>query len=659
MNRDFLQFYNEELRHIRERAGEFAVDYPDVAGRLALNRDAGSACPDPFVERLLEGFAFLTARVRLKLEAEYPRFTQGILSTVYPDYMAPWPSAAIVQFTPKWNDAALLKGVEVSRLTSLESKKVGDTACTFRTAHPLALYPFGVSESAYHLTDIRSLRLGLDREPSAAFRIRLEMQGLENAGFKDVVCHRLAFYLHSSSGPRLPSDLLENLISSTQRILLTAPDDKLGSTRTWLGPESLRHLGFEEDEALLPANARSFEGHRILREHFLLPQRNSFFAVEGLAAAFRKVPGRTVDLIFVLGRPKQQPETPLPPDFVQLYCTPAINLFPMNANRIPVGKGMSEYQVLINRTRTLDHEVYSVESVTGYSRTSADSRPLHPFYLQPAHQEGLSGYYSVYRESRQFSEREKQATIQSTQFSRQRTFTSKDAYRGSEVFLSIVNEQALPISPEVEELQVRALCTNRHLPLDLETGRAANGRLSSPDRKTSPPPSDFTARNMAQVAAVTVLAGPTPPRPSFAEGRAAWRAISHLSLNYLSLVERTGPDEKRGAEALRALLRLYTADAGSAAANALVEGVKNIVSRPGLARRPGGGPVAFLRGLEIDLTLEDSGYTGIGIFPLASVLEQFFARYVSINHYTRLTLHTPERGRVLQWPARVGRIPVC
>lgn len=175
MTHDFLQLYNEELRHIRERAGEFATDYPDVAGRLALHQDAGSACPDPFVERLLEGFAFLTARVRLKLEAEYPRFTQGILDTVYPDYMAPWPSAAIVQFTPKWSEPALLKGTPVPRHSTLESKRIGDSVCTFRTAHALRLYPFQAVESAYHLTDLRSLNLRLPKDPPAAFRIRLQL----------------------------------------------------------------------------------------------------------------------------------------------------------------------------------------------------------------------------------------------------------------------------------------------------------------------------------------------------------------------------------------------------------------------------------------------------------------------------------------------------
>jgi type VI secretion system protein ImpG len=643
MNRDFLQLYEDELRHIRERAVEFAQDYPDAAGRLSLSRDAGGPCQDPFVERMLEGFAFLTARVRLKLEAEYPRFTQGILDTVYPDYMAPWPSAAIVQFTPKWNDSGLMNGIPVPRHTQMETQRVGDTTCTFRTAHELKLHPFRVAEATYHLTDIRRLRLGVPEDPPAALRLRLEIVGPESQKMSAVQnCGSLAFHLGSEGGPRQVSEILENLFAHTRRILLTAPEDATGATHTWLGRDCLTHKGFEDNESLLPGNPRSFEGHRILREHFLLPQRNNFIELSGLGDAFRKIPGRVLDIIFLLNEPKANPEQPLPPSLFRLYCTPAINLFPVNANRIPVARNAREFQVIINRTRSLDHEVFSIENVTGFRRTSSESRPFHPFYLQPAHQAELGGFYTVFREPRRFSDREKQDLQQSNLFSRQREFAAKDRYRGSEVFLSITDAGALPISPDVEELQVRALCTNRHLPLDLQFGRGG---------------SDFTVRNMAQVDTVMALTAPTPPRPSFAEGRDAWRAISHLSLNYLSLVESASRDGRPGAEALRALLRLYS-PADNPAAQALVKSVSRIRSESALGRSPGGGPVTFIRGIRIDLTLEDSGYTGIGIFPLGSVLEQFFARHVSINHFTQLNLHSEHR-KVMEWPARTGRILIA
>jgi len=255
----------------------------------------------------------------------------------------------------------------------------------------------------------------------------------------------------------------------------------------------------------------------------------------------------------------------------------------------------------------------------------------------------------MFRRTRLFSDKERNAENLSTHFNRQRTYTSKDVYRGSEVYLSIVAEGALPISPEVENLQVRALCTNRHLPLDMELGSRSGG-------KGGP---DFTAKNVAYVEGVRVLAGPTPPRASFAEGRTAWRAINHLSLNYLSLVEKSTAHTEQGAEALRSLLRLYVPDSGGATQKALVDGLKNIGSATSLARSPGGGPVAFIRGIDIALTMEEASASGTGIFPLASVLEQFFARYVSTNHFTRLTLHTPERAKAFAWPARVGRIPVC
>src|SRR5687768_15165498 len=121
MDRRLLNLYNTELQHLRETATEFAREYPKIAGRLALDRDSKEACPDPFVERLLEGFAFLAARVHLKLEAEFPRFTQSLLETVYPHYLAPTPSMAVVRFEPDANMAQMETGFQIPRGSALKS----------------------------------------------------------------------------------------------------------------------------------------------------------------------------------------------------------------------------------------------------------------------------------------------------------------------------------------------------------------------------------------------------------------------------------------------------------------------------------------------------------------------------------------------------------
>ena len=627
-NRAFLQIYEEELRHIREHAGEFAAAYPKIAARLALDKESRDTCPDPFVERLLEGFAYLAARVQLKLEAEFPRFTQGILETVYPDYMAPWPSAAIARFEPNWNDKALLEGCTVPRGTVVNSLRLKDesTTCTFTTAHEMQLAPFQIKEgragAEYHTRNLGELNLGrFSSDARAALRLRLHLRGPDDQKVSQVACDSLVFYIHGED--HLPAAILENLLCHAQGVLLCNPGERHHKSSTWLEKSALEHVGFADDESMLPSGPRSFEGHRILREHFLMPQRNLFFAIKGTREAFAKLPGREVDIIIPLAARQETLAEIVVGDLFQLNCTPLVNLFRRRADRVPIKPGFTEYQVIVDRLHTLDHEIHTVLEVKGYGRTSADKQLFHPFYLQPAQTSKPGGFYSVNRLPRTLSEKERNQGARST-------------YAGTEVFLSLVDPQAAPFSPELEQLDVLVLCSNRHLPLTMPRGLGD---------------SDFQPEEHLPVRSIRCIVGPTPPRPSFAEGRHGWRAISHLSLNYLSLINQ-GED---GADALRELLRLYTLYQPG---QNVIEGILTIESRPSLVRSPGGGPVVFVRGMEIGLTLDEDRFTGSGVFPFASVLEQFLARYVSLNCYSRLKLKTLQRKDVHTWPPRTGKTPI-
>src|SRR5437667_3613689 len=179
MDERLLTLYNTELRHLREMAGEFAREYPKIAGRLALDRDAKEVCPDPYVERLLEGFAWLAARVHLKLDAEFPRFTQSLLETVYPHYLSPVPSMAVVRFEIDPVQPALLAGVPVPRGTALKSNlgKGERTPCVFQTAHDVQLLPLRVLEARYFTRDVQELHLPPEFATHAALRIRLHPPG--------------------------------------------------------------------------------------------------------------------------------------------------------------------------------------------------------------------------------------------------------------------------------------------------------------------------------------------------------------------------------------------------------------------------------------------------------------------------------------------------
>ncbi len=625
MNRAFLQIYNEELRHIREVAGEFAAAYPKIAARLSLDRESREACADPFVERLLEGFAYLTSRVQLKLEAEFPRFTQGLLETVYPDYLAPGPSAAVVRLEPNWTDKSLMDGLKVPRGSTMQSLKLKDeaTTCRFVSAHEVTMYPLEVIQADYLTRNMGELGLPA-REFSgarAALRIRLR---LKTAGPEGVLtkldCDRLPFFLHGED--HLPSVVMEEILSRGLGVVIRDPADHLHRRSEFLKMSSVRQVGFEENEAMLPPSPRSFEGYRILKEHFILPARGLFIEFSGLKKALQRFPGKEFDIIVPLRERKEEITDFVQPSLFQLFCTPVINLFKRRSERAPVTSAVNEYQIIIDRTRVFDYEVYSVERVTGYGRTSSEEQPFYPFYLHRNYRGHAAAFYTCNRVPRALSEKE-------------RKFGQRSTYPGSEVHISLVDPENAPFSPDLEQLSAECWVTNRHLAVDLAIGVGNT---------------DFTPESHMPVVSIRCLVRPTPPRPSVAEGRFAWRAINHLSLNYLSLIN----SGEGGADALRELLHLYAVDPKT---QSHIEGIRRISSRPALARSPGTGPVSFIRGIDVDLLLDEDRFAGFGIFLFASAIEQFLARYVSLNSFTRLTLSTEQRGEVMKWPIRPGRIP--
>jgi type VI secretion system protein ImpG len=212
----------------------------------------------------------------------------------------------------------------------------------------------------------------------------------------------------------------------------------------------------------------------------------------------------------------------------------------------------------------------------------------------------------------------------------------RSSYVGSEVFISLVDGSAGPYRSDLRQIALQALCTNRDLPLHLSLGQG---------------PTHFTLQSGAGVEAVRCVAGPSEPRASHAQGETAWRLISHLSLNYLSLIDS---EAGKGASALRELLSLY-AELADAATRKQVRGIGSIASQPILRPLPGPGPLCFGRGLELTLECDEAAFSGSGVFVLASVLERFFARYVSINSFTEMVLRTQQRGEIMRWPTSSGQ----
>ncbi|WP_134633727.1 type VI secretion system baseplate subunit TssF, partial [Pseudomonas aeruginosa] len=518
MNPRLLEYYNQELQHIRESAAEFAEEFPKIAGRLSLS---GFECADPYVERLLEGFAYLTARVQLKLDAEYPTFTHNLLEIAYPHYLAPTPSMTVVQLRPDPNEGALSSGFSVERGASLRGQLGPDdqTACEYRTAHPVTLWPLEVAQADYFGNPAAVLGRLAASEPRAKAGLRIRLRSGAGIPFDSLSLDALPLYLHGAD--EQPYRLYEQLLGNACAVFVRAPDN------AWverLPTSSLRARGFDDEDALLPVVPRAFQGYRLLQEYFALPARFLFVEFSGLNRALRRCHGEELELVVLFGKHDQRLEGTVDAEQLVPFCTPAINLFPRRCDRIHLSDRVNEHHVIVDRTRPLDFEVHSLQQVSGHG--SGPEQPFQPFYAvrDPARYGREQAYFSVRREPRVLS-------------SKQRRKGPRSTYVGSETFVALVDANQAPYRHDLRQLGIAALCTNRDLPLFMPIGAHK---------------SDFTLEDSAPVMQVRCLAGPSRPRASRAHDASAWRLISQLSLNYLSLAERG-----QGAAALRELLRLY------------------------------------------------------------------------------------------------------
>lgn len=620
MDPRLLKYFNQELQHIREMGGEFAREFPKIAGRLGLD---GFECADPYVERLLEGFGFMAARVQLKVDAEFPKFTRHLLEIVYPHYLSPTPSMAVVQLQPDLSEGDLAAGFVVPRDSVLKSLmgKEDKTACEYRTAHDVTLWPIELVKAEY-VTNRKILpNHNLSHLPGAKAGIRLQLRSTAGLTFDKLALDNLDIYLHGSD--ELPMTLYEQIFANSLGVIVR-PIDRDPTWQFFLEKSNIKRLGFCDNEALLPYGKNSFQGYRLLEEYFAFPNRFLFFRLAGLKRGISQCKDNEIDLFILLDHISPSLGKVINVSNFSLFCTPSINLFPKRADRIHLNEQQTEYHVVADRTRPMDFEVYGVNSVTGYGAQTEEKQEFLPFYSSTdvAEYDEHNSYYTIQREPRLLS-------------ARQRGYGPRSSYIGSEAFVSLVDSSEGPFRTSLRQLGVFTLCTNRDLPLMMPIGKGHT---------------DFTMESGAPVEAVRCVAGPTKPKPALAEGESAWRLISHLSLNYLTLMDN---DEKEGAAAFRDLLKLY-GDSSEAYLRKQIEGIKSITAQPIVRQVSTSGQTTFGRGQEISVLFDEDMFEGTGVFLLGAVLEVFFARYVSINSFTETVIKTLNRGEIIRWPMKTG-----
>lgn len=618
MDPRIIDLYNDELLHLRTEAAEFAREFPDRAARLSLD---GNRVEDPYVERLIEGVAFLAARVRLKLEAQYPVFTQQVLEVLFPGWLAPSPSACVLKLAVDMANPKLLEGAPVPRGELVTGSLRGnhEVRCDFLTCRALTLWPLAIRQIQY-VAAKPELTAGVFGGERPASSLRLEIELVADAELDKLPLDSLPLYVARADA--FGAQLME-LLGGRCMAVGVSSDPTGRRVHAWLGGGSVRQLGFGDDEAMFPVPVRGHAGFRVLKEYAALPDKFRFVEVSGLQAAMAGLKSKRLFLTFYFSGAFTRLETAIKSDSLALFCVPAVNLREQPLDRVDVSPGQTEFHLVADRMRPQDKEIVQIVQLRGGG--SGSERKFQPIFESVASGKlASSSFYTARRERRMLTQTE--------------TLGRSVTYAGTEVFVSLTEPGAAPYGRDLQYLSVRALCSNRDMPLYLRAQFAeANYRFA----------------NALPISAVECMAGPSLPLAPAVDGFDPWLALSHLFVNYLSLFDA---ESGQGGDALRAMLSLYATVPGHFLLRQS-EGLVGVAARQITRRIPGGGPIAFGRGVEVALSMNDRAFDGGSPFMLAAVLEHFMAAHVSINSFVETRLELVDRAEQLRWPTRFGRRP--
>ncbi|MCI0365254.1 MAG: type VI secretion system baseplate subunit TssF [Phycisphaerales bacterium] len=605
MTDELLPYYQRELSYLRRLGAEFADAHPDDAARLRISADT---CDDPHVERMIEAFAYLTARIRHKLDDDFPEITSALLSVLYPHYLAPIPSMAIVELVLDRGQGGLTKGLRLARETVIETEPVDGEPCRFRTCYPVTLWPI----------ELVSARLGAapfsegkpPPAPGVSTVLRLELKCYaKDMTFSKLEMPALRFFLKGQ--PQHVQALHELIFNSTLEVSIGSG----GAAPRMMGTQCLQQVGFNLDEGMLPYPARSFPGYRMLTEYFAFPEKFLFFELAGLSPSLLNGIGNKLEVCLYLNRSSADLEHNVSADMFRLGCTPVVNLFQQRAEPIRLTQTDTEYHIVPDARRPLATEVYSVEKVTA-TAPSGEAVEYVPFY---------SFKHAI--------DRHKQQTFW---YAARKPAESRERRtdEGTEAYLSFVDLDFNPAAAPNWTIDVQTTCLNRDLPHRLPFG-GGQPRLQL---ATGGP-----------ISRLTCLTPPTPTLRAAHRHQAMWRIISHLSLNHLSIA-----DENGSPDALREILKLYDY-ASTASTQSKIAAILDVRSRRVVGRAGGAAAGGFCRGIEVAVLFDEDRFTDNGLFLFASVIERFLGLYCSVNSFSRLVARTKQRqGAYRQWSPRAA-----
>ena len=624
MLNELRPLYETEMAYFRSLSQEFAERFPKIASRLGM--DAGEI-RDPHAERFIQSSALLAARIQHKLDDDFPELIEGLLQILYPHVLRPIPSMALVRMALQKKQSAAADGTTVPRGTMLECGGPDGTVLQYRTSREATLLPVTIDQVRFENQPLEG-----PCPPDAVSRLCVKLSPLSGAmPLAELSAANLRFGIVL---PQLPAAgrLLELLLESCLDVRWN------DNHRTARSVGALpRGLPMSDADALIPFEARSFSGYRLLTELFSFPESLLFFDLPQPFEPLRDTAGADFadppELQFYFDREDRELSRLIDTTSVQLGLCPIVNLFRQTAPNLPVDQTQAEVRIVPDTRRQSSTEVYSVDRVVGL-REDGTRIPTQPFFRTAGRNDdtAASGTAAPFQTDGLFWHTAKRSHAE---LRPEETPSYGDQSADwDETFLTLVDFSGSPQIAEVSDLSVQTTCFNRDLPNAI----ARSGRL---------PQFRSTESSSIDIATVT---RPTPTRRWSGRSESRWRWLSHVSLGALPLSQGTASPDT-----LKALLRLY-GPLSLETTKAPIDGIRDFRCRSDMAYLPG-IPGGFCRGVEATLDLDEDAFIGHSPYLLARVLREVLSRYVSINSFVRLRASTAEmrrHGREWTWPPKAG-----
>lgn len=583
----FLSYFHRELTYLRNAGASFSANHPKIARRLDWSKGEAS---DPHIERLLESFAFLTAQLHQNLDDRFPQIAAGLLNILYPQLVNPLPSMAIAQFEVDPSKAKMTGGYAIPKNTSLFAYADEGLQCKFRTSFDVTLWPVILTEATFAQTLSYE---HLEAYPKKSWYLKLTLKS-PKLSFAELDLDTLTFHL---AGDRLTTArLYQALFAQDSHPVLYSND---GKTLRLVHLHAITPVGYSKDEQLLPSPSHSHPSYQLLQEYFHFPDKYLFFKINHLLKATQATAGDTLELFIPIEETALiNSLTPQVENFL-LGCTPIVNLFRKTTDPLRLTQRQVEYRITPDSRLERTHEIYCLEEVRGVTDTG-EMLTYAPYYSFEHRRTGEAFWYH----RRQMSDRRH--------------------IPGTDVYLSFVNDKFDPTQPATETIYAEALCTSRFLAEQLPAGAKLQFEGKLPVTK------------------ITCLDRPINPAYSPFDGETLWKLVSQLAIHHLGYT-----DPQIALKVLKETLSLY---AGISHNKNLtqIDGITSFTTKPSVRRIPRKASdqvwMGFVRGMSIDLTLDESlDPTGMS-FILASILRHYFAFNVNIDSFVELNLKSVQRA---------------